>query len=591
MSVTTKKQYTSAKYTVTIYFHNNGGGTVPSSVSASKTSNASSVTVTAKIPSTIPTRSGYNFLGWAGSASGSVARHPGESINRTFTRQATYTNTTTEYIDGNNVILTQHYTSSSQSTTLNYYAVWEATGSTVSTTDGTLGTEQTLTITPLDNSYVHTLRYSFAGQTGTIASNVAVVENVPTTVDWTPPLSLAEYLTDAESAACTIYCDSYDTDNVLVGTTQTTITLSVPSNVKCTIASVTLAETVAGINAKFGAFVQNKSVISVTGTFISGSGAPPSGAYGATVQSVTVTINGQTLNGNGQTTNTLATSGTNSYTMTITDSRGRTDSYTSTFNVLAYNAPSVSMTAERDGTTQTTINVAYSWNISACSDLNDKSITITYEDSGGNSTDVPITPATYSGTGTYAITGTDISDSYDITVMVEDYFSIVTNTATVAPAGNRILHFSATDKTIAAHGANPEDGADHEYFPIEFHDSVTVGGAELCKSLWTGTWSSGDITVPGLSNYTLFKVRIANKSDHVVTGVGLLATISVGSDGSTYYFKGHGGQAYSSSVYYNYYIGATVSGDTLTFTACWGRNGPSNGSNTAKEVIEIIGII
>lgn len=577
MAVVKSYSYTSARYTVGLRFHGNGG-TAPSDVSASKTSSAASVTVTAKIPSTIPTRSGYKFLGWSGTNGGSVARYPGDSINRTFTRQATYSYTSEVQDEGTRYI-TYHYTTSPQSTTLNYYAVWEATGSTVSTTDGTLGVQQTLTITPLDPSYVHTLRFDFAGQTGTIASNVA------TSTTWTPPLSLAEYLTDAESAACTIYCDSYDANNVLVGTTQTTITLSVPSNVKCTIASVTLAETVAGINAKFGAFVQNKSIISVTGTFNSGSGAPPSGAYGATVQSVTVTINGQTLNGNGQLTNTLNTSGTNSYTMTITDSRGRTDSYTSTFNVLAYNAPSVSMTAERDASTNSTINVAYSWNISACSDLNDKGITITYEDSGGNSTDVPITPATYSGTGTYAITGTDISDSYDITVTVEDFFSQVTNTASVALAGNRILHFSATDKTIAAHGANPEDGADHEYFPIEFHDSVTVGGAELYKSLWTGSWSSGDITIDGLSNYHMFQVRIGRKSDHTLFATSITAYLS-----STA-FRGHGAYCDTTSTYYNYYLNATASGDTLTFVGCFGRSGPSNGSNTALEVKEIIGII
>lgn len=580
MSTTTINKYGNATYVHRITFYANGGGTVPGQASKSKTGNASTYTIATSIPSTKPTRIGYEFKGYAKSANGSVAYQPGGSISHTFTRTATLDHSTTVTYDGGTLI-TNYYNCSDKSYTTYVYAIWEATGSTVSTTDGTLGVQQTLTISPLDPSYVHTLRYDFAGQTGTIASNVA------TSTTWTPSIDLAEYLTDAESAACTIYCDSYDANNVLVGTTQTTITLSVPSNVKCTIASVTLAETVAGINAKFGAFVQNKSIISVTGTFNSGSGAPPSGAYGATVQSVTVTINGQTLNGNGQLTNILNTSGTNSYTMTITDSRGRTDSYTSTFNVLSYNAPSVSMTAERDASTNSTINVSYGWTISACSDLNDKGITITYEDSGGNSTDVPITPGTYSGTATYAITGTDISDSYDITVTVTDFFSSVTNTATVAPAGNRILHFSATDKTISAHGANPEDGADHEFFPIEFHDTVTIGGAELYKSLWSGIWSSGDITVDGLSNYNLFQIRIGRKSDHYTYRTSILATIG-GVDRDS--INGDGGLATSSSAYARYYFAASRSGDTLSFTACFARASGSS-SNVAAEVHEIIGII
>lgn len=498
MAIVTNNVYYSATYTLNLQFNNNGGGTVPATASNSTTSSASSVKVTTKIPSTVPERSGYTFLGWATSANGEVEYQPGASIIKWFSRSATLDHTIRDSPGDGNTYVYNYYNCSNKAATNTYYAIWEATGSTVSTTDGTLGVQQTLTITPLDPSYLHTLKYAFAGQTGTIASNVA------TTATWTPPLSLAEYLTDAASAACTIYCESYDS-GVLVGTTQTTITLSVPSNVKCTIASVTLAETVAGLNAKFHAFVQNKSQISVTGVFNSGTGSP---AYGATVQSVSITINGQTLTSNGAVTNLLSQSGTNSYTLTITDSRGRTDSYTSTFNVLAYNAPSVSATAERDATTPSTINVSYGWTISACSDLNDKAITITYAIVGGAETDITITPATYSGSDTYAITSTDISEPYDITVAVTDFFTEVTNSTTIAAAGSRVAHVSATDKTIAFHGANPEDGSDHEFFKLVFHNGI--GGVLLTDLGEAETIQSGST-----KSYTL-----TNSSRHVFFVIG-----------------------------------------------------------------------
>ena len=574
----TKTVYTTATYKLILDFDANGGSTVPATVTATKTSAQSVCDVSATIPATLPTWTGHDFLGYATAANGPVTYYPGDTIKKRFSRNATWYNNTYETDANGNYVVVKHYYSYDQTETINLYAIWEATGSTVSTTDGTLGTQQTLTVTPLDPSYTHTLKYDFAGQSGTIATGVS------TTANWTPPLSLAEYLTDATSGPCVLTCESYDADSVLVGTTQTTITLSIPSNVKCTIASVALAETVAGIASKFGGYVQNKSQISVTGTFNSGAGSP---AYGATVAAVSITINGQTLNSNGAVTNLLTQSGTNSYTLTITDTRGRTDSYTSTFNVLAYNSPSVSMTAERDGTTNTTINVAYSWNIAACSDLNDKAITITYEDEGGNSTDIPITPGTYSGNSTYAITGTDVSLAYTVTVEVEDYFTSVTNTAAVAPAGNRIVHISADDKTIALHGANPNDGSDHEYFPIKFHDTVIIGGRELYKSLWTGTWSTGNITVDGLSNYTFFILHTAVKSSHTPFGTAIFASLVLAN--GTVYFRGIGGYAYNSSAFTGSYFGATAVGDTLTFGHCFGM--ASDGSVSQHEIIEIIGII
>jgi hypothetical protein len=208
---------------------------------------------------------------------------------------------------------------------------------------------------------------------------------------------------------------------------------------------VVLAETVAGINSKFGAFVQNKSKLSVTGTFVQGNVSP---AYGATVSAVSITINGQTLNANGAVTNLLYSSGTNSYTLTITDTRGRTDSYTSTYNVLAYNSPSASETAERNESDDTKIDISYAWTISACSNHNDKAITISYGPVGGAQTTISIAPGTYTGTGTYQISGTDPNDTYNVTVTVTDYFGSANASSAVSATGNRIFRVSATDKRV-----------------------------------------------------------------------------------------------------------------------------------------------
>ncbi len=432
-----RDSYSSAWYGLYISFYANGGGTVPENQSTFNSTSAASVTLSLTISSTVPSRTGYRFLGYATSADGPVQYQPGQSLSKYFSRNASYSHEE-ETREGANIVVTTYYTCSDQAYTFNLYAKWEAAASPVSTTDGTIGSSQTISITASDPSYTHTLRYEFAGSTGTIASNVA------SSYSWTTALTMAQLIPAAVSASCTIFCDTYS-GATLLGTTQTTCTLSVPATVKCTVSSVVLAETVAGINSKFGAFVQNKSKLSVTGTFVQGNVSP---SYGATVAAVSITINGQTINANGAVTNLLYTSGTNSYTFTITDSRGRTDSYTATYNVLAYNAPSASETAERNTADDTQIDVSYAWTISACSNQNDKAITIAYGPIGGAQTTVSIAPGAYTGTGTYTIAGTDPNDTYNVTVTVTDYFGSANASSAVSATGNRIFRVSATDKRI-----------------------------------------------------------------------------------------------------------------------------------------------
>ena len=573
--VVSSDSYSSATYTIIIRHYANGGDTAPSNVSKSGSSSSKSVTIKGNISSTLPTRNGYRFIGYAKSSGGSVVYQPGNQVSYTFSRSATYSHQTS-YQEGDVIYVTNHYTCANQSQYINLYAKWEAAGSTVTASDGTLGTQQTLTINKADPSYTHTLRYSFAGQTGTIA------ENVDSSYNWTPPLSLADYIPSAESGACTIYCDTYD-GSTLYSTSQTSIILSVPASVKCTISAVTLTDTDTSVATKFSAFVQGKSAIQVAGTFVQGSGSP---TYGATVASVSVNINGQTLVGNNAITSVLQTSGTNAYSVTITDTRGRTDTYTSTFNVLPYTSPSISATAERNATTNSAIDVSYTWTISAVSNLNDKTITITLELADGTYVDEEVvTPGTYTGSGTYQFTGTDISDQYNVIVEVEDFFGSAQTTSAIPAVGSRIYHISATDKTIARHGANPEDGADHQFFDEVFHGAtehkgkvVLSNGQELGKSLWSNSsgWNSGSIQVADFSKYTYFAVRVASYDIKIICM----------SDGT--HFRGAGGYAANSTNVATMYINCTYSGDNLSWGYCASFNRSGNGQGL--KITEIIGL-
>lgn len=77
-------------YYATVSFSANGGSGAPSAISGSSTA-GSSITLT--IPATVPTRTGYEFLGWSTSASATAASYlPGGAITVTGTTSgASYT--------------------------------------------------------------------------------------------------------------------------------------------------------------------------------------------------------------------------------------------------------------------------------------------------------------------------------------------------------------------------------------------------------------------------------------------------------------------------------------------------------------------
>ena len=82
----------SATYTHVIRLNGNGGTVPKSSVSNSRSTNAASTSVTTTIPSGIPTRDGYTFLGYSrAKASNPVDRQPGDTMSASFSRTVTST--------------------------------------------------------------------------------------------------------------------------------------------------------------------------------------------------------------------------------------------------------------------------------------------------------------------------------------------------------------------------------------------------------------------------------------------------------------------------------------------------------------------
>lgn len=301
--------------------------------------------------------------------------------------------------------------------------------STVSATSVDMGSASSITITRASSSFTHTLTYSFGSATGTIAT-----KTTSTSVSWTPPLTLANQIPNAVSGKCTITCKTYN-GTTEVGSKNCTMTLTVPSTVKPTITSLTAARVDGTVPSAWGIYVQSKSKATLT---INGA----AGAYGSTISSYSITGGGYSSTASSFTTGFLNTSGSITFTASVTDSRGRVSANaTVTITVVAYSAPSFSKyisqrcnsagTAADNGTyIKSTVNFSYA----SCSSKN----TITTATYYKKTTDTSWTNANKTFTSGTAFTfgGGNISaeSSYEVKFTLKDAFATIEVTDTLSTA-------------------------------------------------------------------------------------------------------------------------------------------------------------
>lgn len=197
--------------------------------------------------------------------------------------------------------------------------------STVAASDGTLGSALSIAITRYA-PFTHKVTWAFGGKSGTVA------EAAGTSCTWTPPLSLAAQIPNATSGVATITCYTYDGDTLIGQGQSVSVKLTVPADL---VPSVTASwEDTTGAAEKMGSPVQNISKLALDVT--------AAGAYGSTIVSTSVKLAGKAYSGG-----VLTSSGSQTLSVTVTDSRGRSATWSETLSVLAYSAPSLTLSAHR----------------------------------------------------------------------------------------------------------------------------------------------------------------------------------------------------------------------------------------------------
>lgn len=194
-----------------------------------------------------------------------------------------------------------------------------------------LGDEILISINRYSTDVNHKITYMFGDETGTILDDDAGLNGVV----WTPPMSLGNQIPNTMVDECTLACETI-LNGELVGTTTIKFMLYVPSTgFKPSVDDVTLTP------------VSDNSVVSGWNAYVKGFSkvrvsVSASALYGAGLSSCKVKIgDDEALNDFSVTSDILNTSGVVPIHVTVTDTRGQQDTYTTQIYVYPYSRPAL----------------------------------------------------------------------------------------------------------------------------------------------------------------------------------------------------------------------------------------------------------
>lgn len=347
------------------------------------------------------------------------------------------------------------------SATVTLTTIPRATTPTFSASSVNMGSAVTINLNRASSGFTHTLSYSFGSLSGQ-TSGLSASSGVGTSSTFTPPLTLANQIPSATSGTCTVTCKTYS-GSILIGTKTATLTLKVPTSVVPTISSVSVTEATTGLAAKFGAFIQNKSTLSVEIT--------ASGTYSSTITSYRTTIGSSVYTSDKFTTGIIATANELTMNTVVIDSRGRTATYSKSINVLEYTPPVIngfsawritSAGAASDDGTKLAVQMSYA--IASLGEKNDMSYSLKWSKDPTKPKELTSFASgdaseSYSGTQTFT-SSTDptlsTENAYQVRLEVSDYFQTVAYEVQV-PTAFTLMDFNATGKGMAIGKVSEKD--------------------------------------------------------------------------------------------------------------------------------------
>ena len=325
-----------------------------------------------------------------------------------------------------------------------------ARASTLSASDGTLGTKTTLTADRKSSSFAHTLTWECGSYSGTIATKSSA-----TSWNFTPELKLASVAPYGQKVYCTYTLSTYN-GSTLVGTDSKSVWFAIPSSVKpsCTLS---LSDS-KGYASTYGGYIQGESQLSVT--------INATQAYGSPISRYSASANGTTYSTRTFTTSVLTKVGTNTISATVTDGRERPGSVSSNITVLAYSRPQITNLKVRRCNANGTENdrggygkISFHCTITPLSNKNTRACSLRYRQSGATTwTNAPaITLSAYDQDCNPPVIQMSDAHSYEVQINLTDAFGTASAVTSIS-TGYCLYHIPASGKGITFGGIAEGDG-------------------------------------------------------------------------------------------------------------------------------------
>lgn len=434
----------------------------------------------------------------------------------------------------------QWNSSASSAPSMSLTTIPRATQPSMSASSVTMGNSITINTPRAADAFTHSLWYQVnGGNWQDIASGVG------TSYSWTVPISLASSVPNGTSISVTVICRTYNGSTNL-GDKYTSFTAYVPSSIVPSMGDPTATRVDNGVPSGWGVYVKGYSKVTIAMTSVSGS-------YGSTIKSYSITGPNLSSTSSSATSGVLGSAGTNTYTCTITDSRGRTATKTVSISVVDYAKPSISVSASRcnsDGTVSssgTYLRVTASYSIASVSSKNSVSSRSVSCNGASN---------TSFSSGSAFVLGANcaINTSYTLTASVKDALNNTASASITIPTASRIMNVRANKSGIAfgkfSELDNVIDSAWNIRIPVGCSNadhSVPVAGdvSDVVSSVGTlknAKSMLGSAVMDG-SWYSLISARHRNGSGDG-TGYGLYLRSLLTSSGNLLWGKQYGANSW-----------------------------------------------
>lgn len=545
---TTRAQYT-------IAYNANGGVDAPSSQTK-----YGGVELT--LSNSIPSRDGYTFVKWNTASDGSG----------------------TDYNPSGS------YTANSAAT---LYAIWVASSSTIilSNQSCEAGQSVDIHINKLTSTATHTLTYTCGNQNGTIVTKTSL-----STVSWTVPTALVSQISE-EGGPCYIYCTTY-IDNVQTGVPQEAmLVVTVPSSyqpsVSLTVTKVNSNATVSG----WGILLQGYSQVQLTATATM--------ASGATLVSYNFTGPGVSYLGNNNqiTSSVLDVYGKIPWSVTVTDSRGRTATATweyDDFEIYQYSNPTIvnAITQRTDATGVSSSGTFFKTkvNISIASCNSNNSLTVkkveykTTSASTWTLGDDTITSNVW--TSPYGSGTIDQTLAYNVRYTFTDALG---NTATLSSTVSAVIGIGIGLKNdrLRLGGLPTKPGLQVDW-DVEFNSTVDVTNRRCSATLSSAGWYrlmqtkdvSGTIIDFSIGRPYGANPAEAHKISFYIVGGGKSAFLDETSDTNTLCVDKIRATYGGGLMYFDVHYNASSANEVLVYFDVYGK-GQANGTSIAMGLASV----